>query len=138
MAEPCGECRGDASGPAKRLPLTDMELANRLSYFLWSGPPDERLTWLATSGRLGDPTIVAEEVDRMLADERSRRFIAGFTHQWLGMMCLDFFQFNERLHPEFDASVKEAARREVYETIRTVIAEDLPLRELLESDFRWC
>ncbi|MEI6238982.1 MAG: DUF1592 domain-containing protein [Planctomycetia bacterium] len=135
MAEPVGSVAADASGSAKGLPLTAVELANRLSYFLWSSPPDDRLLGLATAGTLGDPDVVAVEVDRMLADERAMRFISGFTHQWLHMIRLDFFQFNEKLYPEFDASVKEAARREVYETIRLVLANDLPLRTLLESDF---
>jgi len=74
-------------------------------------------------------------VDRMLADEKVMRFISGFTHQWLQMVRLDFFQFNHRLYPKFDGSVKESARREVYETLRTVLAGDLPLGALLKSDF---
>lgn len=135
MAEPVGSVAADASGSATGLPLTAVEFANRLSYFLWSSPPDDRLLGLATAGTLGDLAVVAAEVDRMLADERAMRFISGFTHQWLHMIRLDFFQFNEKLYPAFDASVKEAARREVYETIRAVLRDDLPLGTLLKSDF---
>lgn len=129
---------GAASSPdgaSRRVRLTDVELANRLSYFLWSSPPDDRLMALARSGTLRDPQALGAEVDRMLADERAARFISGFTHQWLHMVRLDFFQFNYRLYPLFDGSVKEAARREVYETVRVVLDENLPLGTLLKSDF---
>jgi hypothetical protein len=124
---------------ALRVPLTNLELANRLSYFLWAGPPDERLMSYVAAGRLSDSGILSSEytneVDRMLADSRSNRFISGFTHQWLHMTRLDFFQFNPRLYPKFDASLRGSARREVYETIRVVLDEDLRLGTLLKSDF---
>lgn len=123
-----------ADKPAKAK-LSDIELANRLAYFLWSSPPDDVLMQLATAGKLSDAEVLTREVDRMLADEKVMRFISGFTHQWLQMVRLDFFQFNHRLYPKFDGSVKESARREVYETLRTVLAGDLPLGALLKSDF---
>ncbi|MEK0445898.1 MAG: hypothetical protein RLZZ399_1219 [Verrucomicrobiota bacterium] len=125
--------------PVARVPLTNAELANRLSYFLWGGPPDERLMLYADTARLGTLDVLSRgyenEVDRLLLDRRVERFIAGFAHQWLHMTRLDFFRFNGRLYPKFDDSLKEAARREVYETIRTVLDEDLPVRTLLKSDF---
>ncbi len=115
--------------------LSDTELANRLSYFLWSSPPDDALMQLARDGKLSDAAMLSREVDRMLADDKVMRFISGFTHQWLHMVRLDFFQFNHRLYPKFDGSVKESARHEVYETLRTVLDGDLPLGALLKSDF---
>ncbi|MEK0445326.1 MAG: hypothetical protein RLZZ399_647 [Verrucomicrobiota bacterium] len=123
------------AGATKRVPLSDAELANRLSYFLWSSPPDERLLSFASSGKLKDPKVLAAEANRMLADEKVMRFVSGFTHQWLHMTRLDFFQFNWRLYPLFDGSLKAAARREVFETLRTVLDENLPLGTLLKSDF---
>jgi hypothetical protein len=136
VAEPVErEAATKVDNASTRVSLTDAELANRLSYFLESGPPDDRLMSLVSSGRLKDPQVLAGEVDRMLADEKVMRFISGFTHQWLHMVRLDFFQFNYRLYPTFDGSVKAAARREVYETIRTVLDEDMPLGTLLKSDF---
>jgi hypothetical protein len=126
------EHSGDRAGKAK---LSDIELANRLAYFLWSSPPDDALMQLARDGKLSDGAVLTREVDRMLADEKVIRFISGFTHQWLHMVRLDFFQFNHRLYPKFDGSVKESARREVYETLRTVMKDDLPLGSLLKSDF---
>jgi hypothetical protein len=126
------EHAAEKPGKAK---LSDIELANRLSYFLWSSPPDDALMQLARDGKLSDPTVLTREVDRLLADEKVMRFISGFTHQWLHMVRLDFFQFSWRLYPTFDGSVKASARREVYETLRTVLANDLPLGSLLKSDF---
>ena len=141
IAEPATKAQAPASSAAgappatTRTPLTPVELANRLAYFLWSGPPDDRLVELARSGQLARADVLAAEVDRLLADEKAMRFISGFLHQWLHMVRLDFFQFNEELYPEFDASAKAAARREVYETFRFVLADDLPLKSLLEADF---
>jgi hypothetical protein len=120
------------SGPSL---LSDTELANRLSYFLWSSPPDQTLLELARDGRIRDASVLSHEVDRMLADEKVMRFISGFTHQWLHMVRLEFFQYNQRLHPKFDGSVKNSARREVYETLRLVLDRNLPLGVLLKSNF---
>lgn len=128
-----------AAPPSQRVPLTNAELANRLSYFLWSGPPDERLMDHVHSGRIGTTSLMStgyeNEVDRMLANRKVERFIAGFVHQWLHMARLDFFQFNARLYPKFDESLRNSARKEVYETVRTVLENDLPLDSLLKADF---
>lgn len=115
--------------------LTDLELAVRLSYFLWSGPPDEELYELASAGKLHDPSVLAKQTDRMIADPKAMEFIRGFSHQWLQMERLDFFQFNFRRYPEFDASAKNAARQEVYETIAFLIRKKLGISHLLESEF---
>ncbi|MEY5026780.1 MAG: hypothetical protein RLZZ244_2308, partial [Verrucomicrobiota bacterium] len=125
----------ESSKTSARRPLSAVELANRLSYFLWSSPPDERLLQLAREQRLAQPEVLAQEVERMLEDARVNRFLSGFIHQWLHMVRLDFFQFNHRLYPRFDGSVKEAARREVIETFHRVLQEKLPLGTLLKSDF---
>jgi hypothetical protein len=91
------------------------------------------------SGRIGTISLMStgyeNEVDRMLADRKVERFIAGFVHQWLHMARLDFFQFNARLYPKFDESLRNSARKEVYETVRTILANDLPLDSLLKADF---
>jgi hypothetical protein len=116
-------------------PLDDVELATRLAYFLWSAPPDDELLALARDGELRKPAVLAAQTDRMIDSERSREFVAGFTHQWLGMDRLDFFQFDFRLHRGFDDSTKAAAREEVYETISCLLRENRSLRCLLKSDF---
>lgn len=114
--------------------LNDGELAVRLSYFLWSSPPDDELTRIAASGKLKKPKILEKQVKRMLLDPKADEFVSGFAHQWLHMERLDFFQFNYQKYPRFDDSVKEAAREEVYATIRNLIHEDRSLGELLSSD----
>jgi hypothetical protein len=126
LAEPAAE--------GSRRGLSDVELASRLSYFLWSGPPDAELLAIAKAGDLHKPDILARQVDRLLADERSRAFVEAFVSQWLKMSRLDFFQFNPNLYPDFNAGVKEAARREVYETFAHLLHHDASLSELLKSD----
>ena len=126
----------DSGKPApERVPLTKREFAVRLAYFLWSGPPDTELMDLAMSGNLKDPETLRQQTDRMLDHPRSREFITGFTHQWLDMERLDFFNYNFRHYPQFDESAKEAARQEVYHTIETIIDEKRPLGDLLNPDY---
>ena len=115
--------------------LTDLELAVRLSYFLWSGPPDDALYEAARCGDLSKPAGLRHQTERMLAHPKAWEFISGFTDQWLTMDRLDFFQFNYELYPEFDDSIKIAARDEIFHTVNTLIQEKLPIGKLLKSDF---
>ncbi len=98
---------------AERRPLTDLELANRLSYFLWSSMPDERLLAKASSGRLREPSVLAGEVDRMIRDDRVRGLAIEFGSQWL-----DFQRFLEhnsvdRLRfPQFTDSLRDSMYQE--------------------------
>jgi hypothetical protein len=124
-----------ASGDGTRRPLTDLELASRLAYFLTGGPPDDALLDRARAGGLAQPDMLAAEVNRLLADPKSRRFIDPFTHQWLGLDRLDFFQFNDTFYPDYDLATKALSRREIFETIALLVREDASLRQLLKSDF---
>lgn len=119
---------------SQRRTLTDQELAVRLSYFLWSAPPDQRLLDLAKQGKLSQPTVLREETDRLLADPRALEFVRSFTHQWLQMERLDFFQFNFLLYPEFDESMKMAAREEVFQTFNSLLQNHESLSSLLSSE----
>jgi len=118
-------------------PLNDRELAVRLAYFLWSSPPDARLFALAKRNELSNPATLRAEVDRMIADPRSEEFVAGFVHQWLHMERLDFFQFDTKLHREFDESVRASARKEVYESFALLLRnqERGHIGKLLKSDY---
>ena len=131
LAEPIGE----QNTKQARRPLDDLELASRLSYFLWSSPPDDTLLEAARAGDLQKPEGRSAQVDRMLADARSREFVAAFTHQWLGLDRLDFFQFNDKLYPDFDLATKAVSKQEIFETIGLLIRENLSLKNLLKSDF---
>jgi len=123
------------TGAGTRRPLTDLELASRLSYFLTGGPPDDSLLDRARAGNLSHPDVLGAEVDRLLADPKSRRFIDPFAHQWLGLDRLDFFQFNDTLYPDYDLPTKALSRQEIFETIALLVRENATLRQLLESDF---
>lgn len=127
LAEPVDE--------KSRRKLDELEFASRLSYFLWSSPPDVALLKAAQSGELETLEGRTAQVDRMLADPRSREFIEAFTHQWLGLDRLDFFQFNDNLYPDYDLATKAASKQEIFETVSLLIREDLSLKNLLKSDF---
>lgn len=114
--------------------LTDIELANRIAYFLWSGPPDAELLTLAHSGNLSQPSILKAQVNRLLADEKATRFVQSFTHQWLDMERLDFFQFDLKHFSSFDESLRASARQEVVEMVMSCIRDGRSVRELLNSD----
>ncbi len=118
----------------ERRPLTDLELATRLSYFLWSAPPDHQLLSLAQHGQLQQPAILKGEVERLLASEKARELFTGFTRQWLGIDRLDFFMFNPKRYPTFSSAVKEAAREEVYSTVGWLLKNNRSLTNLLTSD----
>ena len=122
----------EPSPTARGKELNDLELAVRLSYFLWSAPPDEKLLKIAKAGEL--KSKLAWHVNRMLNDPKAEEFISSFTHQWLHMERLEFFQFDSRKYEKFDDSVREAARQEVYQTIRSILDEDRPLADLLAAD----
>ncbi|MBL6910812.1 MAG: DUF1592 domain-containing protein [Pirellulales bacterium] len=119
-----------------RRQLTDRELAVRLAYFLWSAPPDHELLELAQQQQLSQPEMLRQQVDRMIADERSDEFVSGFVHQWLDMERLDFFQFDTRLYRDFDESTRAAAREEVYQSFAHLLrgGEDGRISQLLKSE----
>lgn len=115
---------------ANRRPLNDRELAVRLSYFLWSGPPDAELLELAQQNQLHLPEMLRQQVDRLIADPRCDEFVAGFVHQWLDMERLDFFQFDVNLYRDFDESTRAATREEVYQSFAHLLrANGNPKRE---------
>ena len=115
---------------AERRQLNDRELAVRLSYFLWSGPPDAELLQLAQQNKLHLPEVLRQQVDRLIADPRSDDFVAGFVHQWLDMERLDFFQFDVNLYRDFDESTRAATREEVYQSFAHLLrANGNPKRE---------
>ncbi len=125
----------EPSADDKRRTLTDAELAARLSYFLWSAPPDATLRDLARRGELKKPDVLAAQTNRLLDDARSEDFVRAFVYQWLGMGRLDFFEVNQTLYPRCDRSTKMAAKNEVYETIEHLLRHNGNLRDLLKSDY---
>ncbi len=122
---------------SERRELSDRELAVRLSYFLWSGPPDAELLQLAEQNTLHLPETLRAQVARLIADPRSDEFVAGFVHQWLDMERLDFFQFDVKLHRDFDESTRSAAREEVYQSFAHLLRDSRggQIGKLLKSDY---
>lgn len=126
--------RDGANAATEAAALDSVELASRLSYFLWSSPPDEELLRLARDGSLGEPKQLDRQVTRMLADPHMMRSVEGFVFQWLSLERFDFFTFDVNRYPYFDLSTRNAARREVYETCADLLRNGRPLTELLKSD----
>jgi mono/diheme cytochrome c family protein len=116
-------------------PLDNYGLASRLSYFLWSTMPDDELLALAESGRLREPAVLREQVERMLSDPRSQAFVVNFTGQWLGLRDIDFTEPSHILYPEFDAMLKESMVREAQLFFAEILDNDLSLANFVASDF---
>lgn len=115
--------------------LDGLEVATRLSYFLWGSPPDSELRGLGKSGELLEPAMLTAQTNRLLDDPRSAGFVEPFVAQWLAMDRLDFFQFDRTLYPKFDDSTKAAARREVYETFAHLVRTNGRISDLLKADY---
>jgi hypothetical protein len=131
LASPMFLYLAEPAADGKRRPLTGAELATRLSYFLWSAPPDEELL----QADLTKPDVLAAQTTRLLEDPRSREFVNGFVFQWLGMDRLDFFEVNRAKFPRFDDSTRLAAKNEVYETFAYLLQHNAPLSDLLKADY---
>ncbi len=124
--------------PGEVYRLSDLELASRLSFFLWSSIPDERLLDLAERGRLTDPTILEQEVRRMLADPRATETLAtDFVAQWLELRRLDEVVVEDRRYPHFDQNVVEAFRQETELFVASTLREDRSVLDLLRADYTY-
>ncbi len=124
-----------AGADSKPRALNDYELASRLSYYLWSTQPDEQLTRLAREARLHDPAVLREEVRRMLADPRARQFVENFVGQWMKAREFDTVMVDMRQYPEYDGELKDASQREPYEFFYELLRSDLPVTNLVDSEF---
>ncbi len=110
-------------------------LASRLSYWLWNGPPDAELLAKARDESLNRPEVIREQIDRLLADGRSDRFIEDFTDQWLELGRLDETTPDPQLYPEYRFLLHEGMSAETRAFVRTLLSENLPVRSLLEPGF---
>lgn len=119
----------------EKQPLSNFELASRLSYFLWSSLPDERLFQLASDGSLREPQTLAGEVRRMIADEKSAEFVRHFTDQWLDLAAIDRVAVNPEFFPDFDERVKSDMRIETQRFFAEVLQHDLSCLNFLDSEF---
>lgn len=121
------------AGPAG--PLDDHSLAKRLSYFLWRSLPDDELTRLADEGRLTDSATLAAQVDRMLDDPKSDRFVHEFLDQWLELARIDATTPDTYLYPEYDDVLRNAMLAETRRFFGHLIRDNLSVENLADSDF---
>jgi hypothetical protein len=116
--------------------VTDVELASRLSFFLWSSIPDERLLQLATTKRLRAPGVLRAEVQRMIADPHADALVSNFTGQWLQLRNLESKVRPDILaFPDFDDNIRDAFRRETEMLFGYILREDRSVLELLSADY---
>jgi Protein of unknown function (DUF1592)/Protein of unknown function (DUF1588)/Protein of unknown function (DUF1585)/Protein of unknown function (DUF1595)/Protein of unknown function (DUF1587) len=121
--------------PGQAFRLNDLDLATRLSYFLWSAPPDEALIDIAAAGRLKNPQVLEQQVHRMLADPRARSLATNFAGQWLNVRGLELVNPDTNLYPEYTDDLIPAFREELYRFVWDVLGNDRSVLELLTSDY---
>jgi len=121
--------------PGEAYAVSDLELATRLSFFIWSSLPDDTLIDLAAAGRLSDPDVLAGEVRRLLADPRAAALAENFAAQWLHLRNLDTIRPNTDFYPDFDNNLRQAFKREAELFFMSIVTENRSLIELLTADY---
>ncbi|MDP1589886.1 MAG: DUF1592 domain-containing protein [Prosthecobacter sp.] len=116
-------------------PLDDHAIASRLSYALWCSMPDPDLIQLANQKKLHEPEVLAQQVERLLAHEKAKRFMASFTDQWLKLNQIDFTTPDTRQFRDFDAVVQESMLQETRTYFAEMLRGDLSITHLIDSDF---
>ena len=124
-----------AAAPSTAFNLGDLDLASRLSFFLWSSVPDEELLEAAIAGKLGDPPVLEDQVRRMLADPRSRSLVTNFATQWLHLRNLRAVTPDENRYPEWDDNLRAALRRETELFLESQLVQDRSVTELLDAGY---
>ncbi len=127
----------DPAGIPPKTPyrITDLELASRLSFFLWSSIPDDELLNAASAGTLHQPAVLERQVRRMLADRRSESLVTNFAAQWLHLRNLDSITPDMRLFPDFDDNLRQAFREETELFFASVLREDRSVLDLLRANY---
>ena len=115
--------------------LSDVDLASRLSFFLWSSIPDEELLKVAAAGRLRQPAVLEQQVRRMLKHPKAEALAVNFAGQWLNLRGLDASAPLPLVYPDFDDPLRQAMRREVELLFDTIVREDRNIGELLTADY---
>ena len=118
-----------------RQTLDDRELAERLAYFLWSSPPDVALYARVEDGTLSQDAVLRAEVDRMLADPKAESLYEGFVTQWGDLKRFEAVTVDERYSSRFNKGVRHSASRELSAFFKTLVEENLPAANLIDSDF---
>jgi mono/diheme cytochrome c family protein len=115
--------------------ISDVELASRLSFFLWSSIPDEELLKLAIDGKLHQPAVLEKQARRMLADPKSRSLVTNFANQWLYLRDLKSANPDVTVFPDFDDNLRQGFQRETEMLFESVMREDRSVLDLLDADY---
>ncbi len=121
--------------PGTAYPITDIELASRLSFFLWSSIPDDELLSVAERGTLRDPEVLGAQLRRMLADLRAETLVDNFGGQWLYLRNIRLVTPDPQAFPDFDANLREAMEREMALFLDSQIRDDQSVLDLLTADY---
>ena len=122
-------------GPNGVYPISDIDLASRVSFFIWSSVPDDQLLNLAVAGQLRAPGVLDKQVKRMLADPRAESLTKSFASQWLWVRNLKASLPSEPIFPNFDETLRRAFQTEIEMFFSTVVREDRSAIDLLDGDF---
>ncbi len=115
--------------------LTDLELASRLSFFLWSSIPDDELLNAAAAGKLRNPAVLEHQVERMLADSRSNALIDSFASHWLGLPKLGTEKPDPQVFPDFDENLRSALQQETRLFLESQLRENRSVLEMLNANY---
>jgi cytochrome c553 len=123
------------AAPGSSHPVSDLELASRLSFFIWSSIPDDELLTLATQGKLRQPAVLEQQVRRMVADPRSSSLVTNFAEQWLYLRDIEAKRPNEILFPDFDESLRAAFHKETDLFLDSVLRANVSVLQLLSANY---
>jgi len=115
--------------------ISDLDLASRLSFFLWARPPDDQLLNVAVAGKLHETSVLNRQVERLLADRRSKTLVSNFAYEWLKLRNLDEVDPDGLQFPNFDPSLRVAFRREIDMFVDSVIREDRSVLDLMNANY---
>ncbi len=125
----------EGTDPGSPYRVSDLELASRLSFFLWSSIPDDALLDVAAANQLRDPGVLETQVRRMLADPRAESLSTNFAAQWLHLRNLDAARPDSRIFPDFDDNLRQGFRQETEGLFQHVLNDDRSVLELLTADY---
>src|SRR5262249_22532239 len=115
--------------------LSDLELASRLSFFLWKRAPDDELLKLASEGELRRPGVLDAQVRRLLAAPQAETLVTDFALRWLDLLEINKFEWDKQIFPEFSAELRQDFATEIDLFLRSILLEDKNVEELLTADY---
>jgi beta-lactamase regulating signal transducer with metallopeptidase domain len=135
QAQAASGSQSSASQKIGTVRISDIDLASRVSFFLWSSIPDDQLLELAAAGKLRTPAVLEQQVKRMLADPRAKALIENFAGQWLQTRKIETVMPVEAEFPEFDGELRDAMKQETERFFGSQLREDRPVIELLTANY---